>query len=247
MEGRSVAAIYDFHKAVEQAKSTDDEQKAWTYSGQEFWLYGRNALDRAADVDVSSLRALRASLYETANMHLDRGHAMMPLTFWARASVAFDLEDFAATVENAQHALTLATNGLGQGGLRLAPAYNILGLALRKLGDDVLAAEAFREGLSADASNHELLANLGSLEMDAGDAGAAAAHFEESLRLRPTSAEVLNNYGYFEERRGDQAKALRLYKEARQALLPNVHDQIETNIRNLEDRLATVEEAAAEA
>jgi Tfp pilus assembly protein PilF len=83
--------------------------------------------------------------------------------------------------------------------------------------------------------------------MDSGDAGAAALHFEESLRLQPMSAEVLNNYGYFEERRGDQFKALRLYKEARKALLPLVHDQIETNIRNLEDRLAAVEEAAAEA
>ncbi|KAJ1460133.1 hypothetical protein M885DRAFT_23227 [Pelagophyceae sp. CCMP2097] len=185
MEGRSVAAIYDFHKAVEQAKSTDDEQKAWTYSGQEFWLYGRNALDRAADVDVSSLRALRASLYETANMHLDRGHAMMPLTFWARASVAFDLEDFAATVENAQHALTLATNGLGQGGLRLAPAYNILGLALRKLGDDVLAAEAFREGLSVTTPRHAR--DLDSLK----DGGDAERHIQ---RLRRKSM-VADNGG----------------------------------------------------
>ena len=50
--------------------------------------------------------------------------------------------------------------------------------------------------------------------------------------------EVLNNYGYFLETRGRVAEALEKYEKAAQLLLPAVHHQIDTNVRNARERLA---------
>ena len=58
------------------------------------------------------------------------------------------------------------------------------------------------------------------------------------MQVAPDSPEVLNNYGYFLETRGRVAEALEKYERAAQLLLPAVHHQIDTNVRNARERLA---------
>ena len=166
----------------------------------------------------------------------------MPLTNWARASVAFELNDAATTEKHA--ALALAqSRAVRQSGtdlssaVREAPAYNLLGLARRALGDDRAALEAYDEGLRVDPDSFELLSNAASLLVDHDDYDRATQLFTRAVELQPNSAEVLNNFGFFLERKGDLDAALDHYLRAQQALLPASHPQIDTNVRNVQDRI----------
>ena len=135
LEDRRMAAIQDFSDGL---KSGDQgERRVHTYLGQEFWLLMRT-LDRTvapgADVD-----GLKVGLLQLAEQSLLQGDPNMPLTNWARASVAFELNDAATTEKHA--ALALAqSQAVRQSGkdlssaIREAPAYNLLGLARRALG-----------------------------------------------------------------------------------------------------------------
>ena len=65
-----------------------------------------------------------------------------------------------------------------------------------------------------------------------------ADFYERAMQVAPDSPEVLNNYGYFLETRGRVAEALEKYERAAQLLLPAVHHQIDTNVKNARERLA---------
>ena len=56
--------------------------------------------------------------------------------------------------------------------------------------------------------------------------------------MAPDSPEVLNNCGVFLGTRGKVQEALEKYERAAELLLPAVHHQINTNIKNARERLA---------
>ena len=83
------------------------------------------------------------------------------------------------------------------------------------------------------------MANAASILSDQGsDDQRTADFYERAMQVAPDSPEVLNNYGYFLETRGRVAEALEKYERAAQLLLPAVHHQIDTNVRNARERLA---------
>lgn len=224
LSGRRVAAIVDFERALSLDSS---DVRAHTYLGQELWLLARTA------------PKLRESLLAQADDHLDRGDPSLPLTAWARASVALDTHRHRDAVQYGRAAID-ASNRAADPKHKLAPgaAYNLLGLALRGVGDDQAALDAFDTGLGTEPTHFDLLANTASLHADLGNLDDAAALYDRALEQNPASPHVLNNFGYFHEYSlNDLHRALDLYTQARDRLLPDSHPQIDTNIANLNARL----------
>ena len=116
---------------------------------------------------------------------------------------------------------------------------NLIGLARRGRKDDQGALVAFEACLERVPGSSECLANAASILSDQGsDDQRTAEFYERAMQVAPDSPEVLNNYGYFLETRGRVAEALEKYERAAQLLLPAVHHQIDTNVRNARERLA---------
>ena len=98
---------------------------------------------------------------------------------------------------------------------------------------------AFEACLERVPGSSECLANAASILSDqGGDDQRTAEFYERAMQVAPDSPEVLNNYGFFLETRGRVEEALEKYERAAQLLLPAVHHQINTNIKNARERLA---------
>ena len=98
---------------------------------------------------------------------------------------------------------------------------------------------AFEACLERVPGSSECLANAASILSDqGGDDQRTAEFYERAMTVAPDSPEVLNNYGFFLETRGRVEEALEKYERAASLLLPAVHHQINTNIKNARDRLA---------
>lgn len=239
LEDRRVAAARDFSDAL-QASPGETDQRIETYLGQELWLLSRQ-LDGLPDPGT---RNLRAGLMDMAADHIQRGDPDLPLTHWAAASIAFDREDMEAAEISAVTAWNLS-EGLREANLhpdrwvKADACLNLIGLVRRARKDDAGGLEAFEACLERVPGSSECLANAASILSDAGgDDAKTQAFYERAMAVAPESPEVLNNYGFFLETRGRVAEALERYEQAQQLLLPAIHPQINTNVKNARERLA---------
>eukprot|EP00752_Nemacystus_decipiens_P011698 g10381.t1 len=127
----------------------------------------------------------------------------------------------------------------------LASAYNLLGLALRDSGSDLIATkEAFLAGLSVAPDNVALLVNGGVAHQAAGDISGAKTLYHRALSLQPNSPELLNNLGWLEEQSGGGSRAsletsAGLYVRALGLMGEGSPDraQVEHNLANVRKRL----------
>eukprot|EP00635_Sarcinochrysidales_sp_CCMP3193_P012345 CAMPEP_0118911112 /NCGR_PEP_ID=MMETSP1166-20130328/12950_1 /TAXON_ID=1104430 /ORGANISM="Chrysoreinhardia sp, Strain CCMP3193" /LENGTH=370 /DNA_ID=CAMNT_0006850589 /DNA_START=1340 /DNA_END=2452 /DNA_ORIENTATION=+ len=236
LEERHMAAIYEFNRAL----SIETDHLLYAYVGLELWLLVRNG--SCMNCGHRNLgHMVRTVILSQAGQHLLKGQSSLPLASCALASVAFDLGDYTRAGTLAERALiqlSAADNMRAETGMARGSMYNILGLAWRARGDDAAALGAFMAGLKLNPACFELLANAASLYADNGNDTQAVSHFELALRMEPMSAELISNYGYFYEQHDQFQSAFALYKQAQQTFWPARHPQIETNLLNLEKKLA---------
>ena len=239
LEDRRVAAARDFADALTATPGGTD-QRIETYLGQELWLLAK-PLEFLND---PSIQLLRSSLIDLAADHIQRGDPELPLTHWAAASIAFERDDFEAAEISSVNAWNLSEDYREKGlhpdrWVKADACLNLIGLARRGRKDDQGALVAFEACLERVPGSSECLANAASILSDQGsDDERTADFYERAMQVAPDSPEVLNNYGYFLETRGRVAEALEKYERAAQLLLPAVHHQIDTNIKNARERLA---------
>jgi tetratricopeptide (TPR) repeat protein len=239
LEDRRVAAARDFADALTATPGGTD-QRIETYLGQELWLLAK-PLEFLNDPKI---QLLRMSLIDLAADHIQRGDPELPLTHWAAASIAFERDDFEAAEISSVNAWNLSEQYRERGEhpdrwVKADACLNLIGLARRGRKDDQGALVAFEACLERVPGSSECLANAASILSDqGGDDQRTADFYERAMQVAPDSPEVLNNYGFFLETRGRVAEALEKYEKAAQLLLPAVHHQINTNIKNARDRLA---------
>ena len=239
LEDRRVAAARDFADALTATPGGTD-QRIETYLGQELWLLAK-PLEFLNDPKI---QLLRSSLIDLAADHIQRGDPELPLTHWAAASIAFERDDFEAAEISSVNAWNLSEDFREKGihpdrWVKADACLNLIGLARRGRKDDQGALVAFEACLERVPGSSECLANAASILSDqGGDDQRTADFYERAMQVAPDSPEVLNNYGYFLETRGRVAEALEKYERAAQLLLPAVHHQIDTNIKNARERLA---------
>jgi tetratricopeptide (TPR) repeat protein len=239
LEDRRVAAARDFADALTATPGGTD-QRIETYLGQELWLLAKPLEFR----NDPSIQLLRMSLIDLAADHIQRGDPELPLTHWAAASIAFERDDFEAAEISSVNAWNLSEQYREKGihpdrWVKADACLNLIGLARRGRKDDQGALVAFEACLERVPGSSECLANAASILSDQGsDDQRTADFYERAMQVAPDSPEVLNNYGYFLETRGRVAEALEKYERAAQLLLPAVHHQIDTNVRNARERLA---------
>lgn len=115
-----------------------------------------------------------------AALALVGGHSALYLTNYARMMTNYH------TYPDALVALALANQALA-----IAPSFadphEIRGLALRQLGRDAEAEEAFRAALRCNPQSFSAQHNLGLHDLTLGRADAALERFREALRLNPNS------------------------------------------------------------
>ncbi len=239
LEDRRVAAARDFADALTATPGGTD-QRIETYLGQELWLLAKPLEFR----NDPSIQLLRTSLIDLAADHIQRGDPELPLTHWAAASIAFERDDYEAAEISSVNAWNLSEDYREKGlhpdrWVKADACLNLIGLSRRGRKDDQGALVAFEACLERVPGSSECLANAASILSDQGsDDQRTAEFYERAMQVAPDSPEVLNNYGFFLETRGRVAEALEKYEKAAQLLLPAVHHQIDTNVRNARERLA---------
>jgi len=98
-------------------------------------------------------------------------------TYYYSAVARFLRSDFAGTLELAARAVAADAS--------YAPVYDLMGAAHTKLGQPTEARDSFLKSLKANARDSSAYANLGVLELAAGNREAAANYFAEALWLDP--------------------------------------------------------------
>lgn len=222
--GKKMAAISDFERAL---LLDANDARAHTHIGQDLWLLSRDSPPNLRD----------AFLAEAEN-HLSRGDAELPVTWWARASVALDASDFENAAVFAQYAREANRRAEKEARVIGGLPYNLHGLALKSLGDTQGARRVFEEGLSEHPDCFDLLSNAASLYAEEQQEEKATELFNRALALQPEEPLLLNNIGYFLEKARRLEEALSFYKRAEAALLPQSHPQITANIQLLTQTLS---------
>ena len=94
-----------------------------------------------------------------------------------------------------------------------AEAYNNLGLALKKLGQNEEASEQYRKALSIDPQCAECRNNLGVLSMAQKDLPAAETEFKKAIELKPDYADPYFHLALLQEGRGESTQAKKNYEK----------------------------------
>lgn len=86
------------------------------------------------------------------------------------------------------------------------------GSAWLVLGEDVKAERAFSSALDAAGSDmEEILCNIGSAYVEAGETGRAMQYFERALLINPENEMALYELGFFNDQQGDFEKSTEYY------------------------------------
>ena len=93
-------------------------------------------------------------------------------------------------------------------------AYNGLGIAYRKLGENDSAFYYYHKTLALDSTSIYAYINLGNLADDMGDAEQAITWYKKALTLEPNSPQLHYNLGITYYKRGDAENALVSLREA---------------------------------
>jgi spermidine synthase len=166
------------------------------------FLVARSKLLAATGAAAEALTAAReaaairpvqpAALEQVASLHADAGdraqleRALEELTAWSAdaaptqyyaAAAAFLAGDAAAAAQRAERAIAADP--------AYAAVYDLAGAAYSRLGLADRARAAFKRSLEFDAHDSTAYANLGVLELEAGNRAAARNYFAEALWLDP--------------------------------------------------------------
>jgi tetratricopeptide (TPR) repeat protein len=136
-----------------------------------------------------------------AHFYNNRGYAILD-----RAEAEGRPADWAAAAHQFQLALQVKPG--------FARAWNNLGLADAHLGRRERAMDDYREAIAHDGELAAPHANLGSLQLEAGDLGNARAHLEVAARLEPGAAHVQYALALVRLRSGDRPGAVRALERA---------------------------------
>jgi tetratricopeptide (TPR) repeat protein len=203
------AALDGFAQAAIMARRTADALERLPPSSEgrpetAAFLLARSKILAAAGASDAALAAAEraeslpggaaAALEQQASLVADAGDAaqldLIVSELRQRAPDAPATHYFAAVArflrDDSRGALTLAERAIAANA-GYAPVYDLAGAAHTKLGDTAAARRAFEASLGFNAHDSAAYANLGLLELTAGNRAAAADYFAEALWLDPES------------------------------------------------------------
>jgi tetratricopeptide (TPR) repeat protein len=209
-----------FRKAIEE---NPDNWEGYYWLG---WALAEQEKYAEANTVFTKARELAP---EGRKQIVHENHRSFFVDHYKRGVTALETRNLEGAVEQFTMAVTLYSED--------SNAYNNLGVAYSRLGDNENALEAFKRASEVDPSSISAWKNLGGSYMAANQPDLAKEAFEKIIEIDPGDAEASYSLGDSYFRAGDYEIALQHYTKSAEKLSDNalLHYQIGASYFRLED------------